>query len=650
MWSKYHPISKKLKAALTEIFSQRLETGVLAYALGLLMGFVYGGSWIFLGIGIGTLVAFLWTKNNLKLSFGLLMITGFCLGLSMAYFRAKAKMHEVLDRPLSQIEIQGQITENLVLPEKQLMTLEKIKWPRPDFHHPDKLQLTLSPPNLDLKTSDIISARVKVYPLSAENLTLRASRFSAAYFQGLGGRGRILEITHHLPSSKEISWVETVRQKIVHSVFQSLPEKSARIAIPLIIGEQKFVLPEQYKIYRQAGITHVLSVSGFHLALLAGFLFFIIRGICALIPSFTLHFNVKKIAAVLAGIGTLFYLILSGYQIPALRSFGMIALVFLGILTDRVAFSKRSLFLVGLLLLILFPEDILSISFQLSFLSVLILISVHDLFQKDAFHHRSFGNCVGEFLAINIAITIGLMPLIAWSFNIINPYGILGNMVLSVVFSLGVMPCLFVGCLLIPVGLEGGFFMMAGWLLEGIEFFCQKIGALPHSEIFVPTFSPWALGLLIFGFIFLCVYKYWGVLLAFVMMGTAWIIIGQTPTPDLLIYQGSYQWRDKDHLFQNTGGQSYLQNRWQIQQGFDQVESKDLPDYVWIKGRKIALSPRGCVGADVAFLTFREGNCGAPVVLLDKIPLYQIFITSDEIWIKDTIHLDLQKVLDYNKR
>ncbi len=629
MWSKYHPFWEKLKASSIDLLSDRLAGVVLGFAGGLLTGFIYGGSWLyFLGMGI-TGVLFYQFRKNLIPSFVFLMLGSFFLAMGWVQIPVKMKAHPVLTVPVFQIDIQGEIQENLVLPDKQILILKNIRWPRSDLNNPDKVQLILKHRNLTLKAQDQLSAEVSLYPLEAESL--KKSKYPLAYFQGIGARGEILNITHIWPSNTSFSVFEKIRQAIVQKLFQILPENQARIATPLIIGEQKFVLPAQYQVYRQAGIVHVLSVSGFHMALLAGFLFFVIRGLCALIPYLALHFNSKKIAAVLAWLGTLFYLTLSGYQIPAVRSFGMISLVFLGILIDRPAFSKNSLLILAFLLLLIWPENILSISFQLSFLSVLILISVHDFFQKHRHKDNRFTLSVCEFLTLNIAITFGLLPLIAWHFNLINPYGIFGNMLLSVVFSLGVMPCLFVGCLLMPLGLESGFFTVAGFLLNHIESFCQNIAQWPNAEVFVPTYSSWALCLFLLGVIVGCLYHTIGRFLCVALFCGAMAIQAFHHQADIVAYQGALQWVEKGQLYQTQTGPKTLQQRWAKQRGFAGAISVLRPDYLRLKGKKIALTANGCLGADMALLSYADSRCHAPTFVMDSNLFYQVFIAPKEI-------------------
>jgi competence protein ComEC len=92
-----------------------------------------------------------------------------------------------------------------------------------------------------------------------------------------------------------------------------------------------------------SGIGHVLSISGYHMAVVAGAMFFLIRAFLALIPGLADRAPIKKWAA-LAALGmTAFYLLLSGNQVATQRSFIMIAVVLVGGLFDRPSVTMRTL-------------------------------------------------------------------------------------------------------------------------------------------------------------------------------------------------------------------------------------------------------------------------------------------------------------------
>jgi competence protein ComEC len=119
----------------------------------------------------------------------------------------------------------------------------------------------------------------------------------------------------------------------------------------------------------------VISISGLHMALVAGTLFGLVRGLLALVPGLALRRPIKKWSAVVALAGSAGYLVLSGNEVATQRSFIMIALVLLGVLVDRPALTLRTLAAAALAVLVLTPESILHPSFQMSFAALNIVAS-----------------------------------------------------------------------------------------------------------------------------------------------------------------------------------------------------------------------------------------------------------------------------------
>src|SRR6202022_4237128 len=90
---------------------------------------------------------------------------------------------------------------------------------------------------------------------------------------------------------------------------------------------------------RGSGLAHVISISGLHMSLVAGTVFWFLRWTLALFPSIALRYSVRALAGGAALVCVTIYLALSGASIAAVRSYLMIAVVFLAILLNRPALS-----------------------------------------------------------------------------------------------------------------------------------------------------------------------------------------------------------------------------------------------------------------------------------------------------------------------
>src|SRR5690242_19997809 len=116
-------------------------------------------------------------------------------------------------------------------------------------------------------------------------------------------------------------------------------------------------------------------VSGYHMAVVAGIVFFMMRSTLALVPGLALRRPIKKWAATAAFAAALFYLLLSGSEVATQRSFIMIGIVLIGVLMDRPALTFRTITLAAFGVLLLAPQAVAHPSFQMSFAATLALVA-----------------------------------------------------------------------------------------------------------------------------------------------------------------------------------------------------------------------------------------------------------------------------------
>ena len=493
----------EIKAWIISESIEHLPWAFVAYLIGIIVSYDWNVNLYFIG-GLSFIsgIIYLWKHKHWAFSWISIVCLFFLLGIINIKFHINLNQHPVLNKPLYQTPIQATVKENKFLIEKQIVTLNEIRWENPDLKMPQKIRLHFKQTDPVLRKGDRIKALVSVYP---PDNTFSPEFSRQLWFDKIGATGIIDRIKTVETQSVSESVFSKLRQTINTHLFDTLPYHHAEIIAPLITGEHKLTRKETYQIYRRAGIAHVLSVSGFHMALLSGFLFFLFRSICALFPHIVFYFNTKKIAALLAFIGTFLYLGISGFQIPAVRAFLMITLVFLGIFADRSVISMRSLILVGLGILSVSPQMIFSISFQLSFMAVAVLVFICNKIQNEPW--SEIQKAIVGFIGLNVFISLGLTPFILYHFHQFMPYGIAGNMLFSGLFSFPIMPLLFLGCLMMPFGLDKPFFQLAGIGLDIVHLGVEKISRLPYSEIPFNNFSAFSLFFISFGIILFCLMK-----------------------------------------------------------------------------------------------------------------------------------------------
>ena len=127
------------------------------------------------------------------------------------------------------------------------------------------------------------------------------------------------------------------RRRIGERIERALPGEVGAIAKALMTGERRGISEKTNEAYRDAGIFHILSISGLHMAIMGGSVFIVIRFVLAGIPAIALRWQIKKWAAAAAAIAAFGYLLISGGANATIRSFFMILIMFLAVLVDRPA-------------------------------------------------------------------------------------------------------------------------------------------------------------------------------------------------------------------------------------------------------------------------------------------------------------------------
>jgi competence protein ComEC len=105
-------------------------------------------------------------------------------------------------------------------------------------------------------------------------------------------------------------------------------------------------------------------VTGYHMAVVAGVVFFAVRALLALVPGLTVSAPIKKWSAAAALVAAAFYLLLSGAEVATQRSFFMTAVVLIAVMVDRRAITFRTLAVAALIVLAIAPEALVHPSFQ----------------------------------------------------------------------------------------------------------------------------------------------------------------------------------------------------------------------------------------------------------------------------------------------
>jgi competence protein ComEC len=365
---------------------------------------------------------------------------------------------------------------------------------------------------VQVQTGDRISARVRLMPPPEAAWPGGYDFAKSAWFRGIGSVGSILGELRPVdrfappgPGERVQAWIDNRRVETTRRIARIFGGQSGAVAAALVTGKRGLITEETNAALRAAGIYHIVSISGLHMVLAAGTIFWFTRAGLALLPGLALGWPIKKIAAVAAIIGAVCYCVFSGAQVATIRAVIMTGVMLGAVLFDRPALSMRNLAIAAILVLAWQPETLLGPSFQMSFSAVAGLIAGAEWMRRreakpgppmDAFA-RIWRLVAGFMLGIittTIIATIATGPFAAYHFQIANPYGIVGNALALPIVSLVVMPAGVAGMLLIGFGLDPPAWQVMGtgiaWVLDVAHFVEGFAGAnLPVAAFGAPALS-----------------------------------------------------------------------------------------------------------------------------------------------------------------
>ncbi len=361
-----------------------------------------------------------------------------------------------------------------------------------------------------------------------------------AYFSGLGGAGAALgpvTLLSHAPPSSSADWLRRLREGVASRLMAGLPGPEGAIAATVLTGLGTAIPAEDRAAFRDSGLAHLLAVAGLHIGIVMGLVMGAVRLGLALWERAALRWPCKQIAAATALAVGAGYVLLTGMHVPVMRSFAMAALVTLGVATGRRAISMRGLALAAIALMMLWPQEVVGVSFQMSFAAVVALIAGYEAMRPalSQLHRRRLLHHLATLLLTSLLAGAASTPFAAYHFGRVQLYFILSNMVAVPLFAAAVMPAGLLVLALMPLGLERLALLPMGWALDAVLWVARSVSALPAAVVAVPHGPGWGLALTGLGLAWLGLWRSHLRLVGVPMMAAGLLAAWLSPPADLLI-------------------------------------------------------------------------------------------------------------------
>lgn len=473
-------------------------------------------------------------------------------GFLTATARSVLIAHPVLDRPLFGAAVQGWVIdrEQRERTDRIVVLVDGMTAPRLESSL-ERVRVSVrkgtAPP-----VGSYVSFKARLNPPLGPLLPGGYDFARDLYFKQIAATGFVLGRIERSSPSKPVAWevsfaawVADVRDAIDARIRAAVSGDAGAIASALITGKRDAISTPVNEAMYVSSLGHVLSISGYHMAVVAGVVFFVVRGVLALFAPLATRYPIKKWAAAIALVAATAYLLLSGAAVATQRAFLMTAIVLAGVLIDRPALTLRTLAVAALALLAVAPEALVHPSFQMSFAATLALIAAYErgLPWMVAAAGTSRGARVAlwggrEILAVVMAsLVAGTATTLyaAYHFHRLAPYGVLANLLAMPVVSAWVMPTGLLGLILIPFGFDAPLWRLMGAGVDWMTAVAAWVAALPGAVGRVAAFGVGPLLVASAGLLVVCLLRsplrWSGLALAMLAMVAA----ARTPMPDVLI-------------------------------------------------------------------------------------------------------------------
>lgn len=369
-----------------------------------------------------------------------------------------------------------------------------------------------------------------------------------AWFDGLAATGSTYGPLAVLQQGREGGAIARAQRRLSAHVRDRLGGTPGALAAAFASGDRGAIGTADEEAMRDAGLTHLLSISGLHVSAVIACVYLLAIRLLALWPWLVLRVRLPVLAAGLAALAGAAYTLLTGAEVPTVRSCLGAGLVLLALALGREPLSLRMVAVVAGIVLLLWPESLVGPSFQMSFAAVLAIVALHGaepvrrfLAPREESWLARIGRRVAMLFATGVAIEAVLTPIVLFHFHRAGAYGAFANVLAIPLVTFAAMPLIALALLFDLAGLGAPLWWLAGLSLELLLGIAHFVAGQPGAVRLMPQIGLGAIGLYVAGMLWLALWRgrvrLWG--LGAVAVALAAMLA--TPVPDVLVARDGRQ-------------------------------------------------------------------------------------------------------------
>jgi competence protein ComEC len=237
-------------------------------------------------------------------------------------------------------------------------------------------------------------------------------------------------------------FIQKLRYKLSHQLKQNLNKPLLGLVLALSLGDRSQLDAEQWKVFTETGTNHLIAISGLHLGLIAGFIYFFASFVWSRFYILTQRIPAPLFASLMAFTGAFFYASLSGFALPAQRALIMIAIFLMTLFSARQILISNVVCVAMILVLVLDPFAIIAADFYLSFMAVIFILYL-SRYRINEYHNLS------RWIRLQFLLSIALCPILIFWFKQIPLYSVLANVIAIPVIGFLVVPLILIALILL---------------------------------------------------------------------------------------------------------------------------------------------------------------------------------------------------------
>lgn len=397
-------------------------------------------------------------------------------------------------------------------------------------------------PPAGLAEGAVVRLRARLMPPASPMLPGAYDFARAAWFQGLSATGSMVGPLVVVEPDPAGDGLASLQRALAGHIKAQVSGSPGAIAAAFASGDRGGISDADDTAMRDSGLTHLLSISGLHVSAVIAAAYFAVMRLLALWPALALRVRLPIVAAATGALVGVGYTLVTGAEVPTVRSCVAALLVLGALVLGREALSLRMVAVAAGFVLLLWPESAIGPSFQMSFAAVLAIIALSNSAPVKAFlapreepwWQRIARRTVMLFVT-GVVIELALMPVVLFHFHRAGMYGALANVVAIPLVTFVSMPLIALALLADLVGAGAPFW----WLVErslalllGIAHFTAgQAGAVQ----LMPQISGLSVALFAAGGLWLGLWRGRIRLAGLVPVSLASVLVAFNPIPDLLI-------------------------------------------------------------------------------------------------------------------